>query len=830
MRKRICKKAASLALALAMAVSVCTTALADGDTEQTTTETTSISEQTKGNGGEDGPSTKAVENGATLTLDEFNALTEIPADVTELTVDIGEQTIAKSGNKLVIGSRPTDSNKDAIADYYYHRNVDNLTEEDKTHLVGYQGTSTTDAILTTDKAGITLHVKGTINADTVDNPDKLGNDVVQFYLPDKSTVILDGMTINGTVDFTAFWQQIASEGYNPESTEPHCIDTMEFKSCVINGAIYKNGGNARNLIIDGCTFNRFVNPEYASNTNPIWYKNAGSQDMGWVKTKASNITIQNCHFYAERPVKVHEQSVEGMTLKVVNNVFEMFTSNSADVEGEPKYDALMFSNVKGKSGSVEITGNTVTNANALLTFYKPTNMVMADDATFVVKNNELNNTKIGAVWKSAEEYVPDFVTVIKPATVVISTAAPSVRADDVTDETLIQAAKTVGIFGESVDAVENSDAVAAVKADAEKTYKNGDNTWNESKLKEALEGSALANTDVNKITLVVVPYLAITPKQTDAKDQLTFAIELLCDLRATTDPDNMTPANTCTISTTNISANAPTVTIQLSVGSAFTVDQLTGLYVKHDSTKGVRYYDTTVVNVDSKTIAFENPDGYSDFTVMYSADEAVVDFEGTSKTLNLTSLNDKTLPAPAKTENFLGWQFAGVDGTYTELDEALLAKLAAAYKAAGKTLTATAQYKTVEQPTPAPTEAPKPTAAPTAAPTAVPAVTAAPAPTAAPAANNKYYTCTACGHHNWTATGEGYKCDTCGHLESAKQLSGYANVKGVYTPQTTGAAQAAKASTIPQTSDDMPIVPIVVISIAALLGLGVTAYLKKKQN
>ena len=52
----------------------------------------------------------------------------------------------------------------------------------------------------------------------------------------------------------------------------------------------------------------------------------------------------------------------------------------------------------------------------------------------------------------------------------------------------------------------------------------------------------------------------------------------------------------------------------------------------------------------------------------------------------------------------------------------------------------------------------------------------------------------------------------------------------VYTPQTTGAAQAAKASTIPQTSDDMPIIPIVVISIAALLGLGVTAYLKKKQN
>lgn len=77
----------------------------------------------------------------------------------------------------------------------------------------------------------------------------------------------------------------------------------------------------------------------------------------------------------------------------------------------------------------------------------------------------------------------------------------------------------------------------------------------------------------------------------------------------------------------------------------------------------------------------------------------------------------------------------------------------------------------------------------------------------------------------------GYKCDTCGHLESAKQLSGYANVKGVYTPQTASAASAAKAaetSAIPQTSDDMPIVPIVVIALAALLGLGVTAYKKNK--
>ena len=182
------------------------------------------------------------------------------------------------------------------------------------------------------------------------------------------------------------------------------------------------------------------------------------------------------------------------------------------------------------------------------------------------------------------------------------------RADGVTDTNLIDAAKTVDISGESVDAVENSDAVVAVKADAEKTYKNEDNTWNEAKLKAALANSALANTDVNKITLVVVPYLAITPKQTDAKGQLTFAIELLCDLRATTDPRQYDPRQHLHDQHHQYFRQRPhchhsAVRRQ----RVLPADQLTGLYVKHDSTKGVRYYDTTVVNVDNKTIAFENP-------------------------------------------------------------------------------------------------------------------------------------------------------------------------------------------------------------------------------
>ena len=54
-------------------------------------------------------------------------------------------------------------------------------------------------------------------------------------------------------------------------------------------------------------------------------------------------------------------------------------------------------------------------------------------------------------------------------------------------------------------------------------------------------------------------------------------------------------------------------------------------------------------------------------------------------------------------------------------------------------------------------------------------------------------------------------------------------MKGTYTP-TASAAAAKTTSAIPQTSDTMPIVPIAIVMIAALLGLGVTLYMKKKHN
>lgn len=105
-----------------------------------------------------------------------------------------------------------------------------------------------------------------------------------------------------------------------------------------------------------------------------------------------------------------------------------------------------------------------------------------------------------------------------------------------------------------------------------------------------------------------------------------------------------------------------------------------------------------------------------------------------------------------------------------------------------------------------------------------PAATATPAPSD----NIIYYTCPSCGYHNWTATEAGYRCDNCGYLESTKQLSGYGNVKGIYTPGS-GATSTA-ASIVPQTGDESPLVLWTVLLLVSGLAPSGLAIAKRKQQ
>ena len=94
--------------------------------------------------------------------------------------------------------------------------------------------------------------------------------------------------------------------------------------------------------------------------------------------------------------------------------------------------------------------------------------------------------------------------------------------------------------------------------------------------------------------------------------------------------------------------------------------------------------------------------------------------------------------------------------------------------------------------------------------------------------NITYYTCPSCGYHNWTATDAGYRCDNCGYLESTRQLSGYGNVKGTYTPGS-GATSTA-VSTVPQTGDESNPVLWTVLLLVSGLALGGLALRRKTEH
>ena len=91
----------------------------------------------------------------------------------------------------------------------------------------------------------------------------------------------------------------------------------------------------------------------------------------------------------------------------------------------------------------------------------------------------------------------------------------------------------------------------------------------------------------------------------------------------------------------------------------------------------------------------------------------------------------------------------------------------------------------------------------------------------------EFYTCPACGYHNWTGVNGGYKCDNCGHIE-CKDLSGYPNVKGTAT-LTAGTATKSAANPIKATSANLDMVVLFVLAVAAAV-VGGGALVVKKQG
>ena len=335
------------------------------------------------------------------TLDEFNALTKLPAGRAELYVDIGDVSLAASdvtiGNKDICDMWTWDRSTD-------HKVGDILEDGRKVYMVREN-----DTIYSSNKTGVTLYISGSVNDNPEGGLNQSNSHAITLSIPDASDVVFTkDFTMNGYFRMYTGW----SDGRNlGGAVYNRTVKTVLFDHSTFNGIWIQNGGFfADSLTLDGCTFNAYENKASANDSNPLWFCNI----------RTCNVTVKNCTFKASRPIKVVEQAVFGANVTITDNKFDMSLTNSADDASKPKNDAIMFSTLIGETqwnpagtlGNVVVSGNEVTGANALLTFFNPSQITMANDATFTVSGNTLGTgVKTSVEWKTTTEYMPDFVTV-----------------------------------------------------------------------------------------------------------------------------------------------------------------------------------------------------------------------------------------------------------------------------------------------------------------------------------------------------------------------------------------------------------------------------------
>mgnify|MGYP000090385508 CR=1 FL=1 len=806
------KKVVSFALAAAMAVSVCTAALADEATTEATKKAAASEQVETQSDGE----TKDKAVMLTGEADPQDANVAYVDSDTSKTYTTLQDAINNAADQVVLTSNVTESVTIPAG------------KSIQLNLNDHKITNTADKHTITNNGTLTITGNGTV--------DNVSHGRAALYNEKDATAIVE----------SGAFTRSQEAGNSPSSSGGNSWYVVyNDGTLTFNGGTVESTGKFSSLIVSG-----------QNDSSAVMTINNGNFSNGFIVIKAEGGTtnITGGTFNSPEQTLQNWDSITTVTGGTLNGaisswVWENSTTNGVTISGDAVVNgnltAANYDNKSSIASSITINGGKI---NGEL---KKRNIDDAADATYTGAKFEVTagtfTKKFSASYLASglalKENADGTYTVgektvdTKPAepekTEVSDNAESKVevkKEDNITASEVVEAAKSTEIV--SKDDATTDKISQEVTNSATVTVNGKDVAIDSTEAAEAAKGAiSAAATDSSKkfdkdaenkdITIVAVPKLVVEPKaaaNNDTDVSMTFDIKMLYDVKATVADDvkNMTESNTVTLEKNKEmpAEQVPTVAISLDV-SALKIPEGQKVFVRHVKEDGTVYYYEAETKTESgivKTITFVNPDGFSEFTVM--ANKAVtVKVDGQDVTFTTDDIGKAFTAVPQDGYNWLG---VSINGTvYTTFTKELYD---AAYK--GEALVGSNAYEEIAKPTPAPTAAPAApvtTAAPTAAPTATPD-------------DSQYYTCAACGHHNWTATADGYKCDTCGHLET-KQISGYKNVKGTYAPTASSAkTAAATASTIPQTSDEMPIVPIAIIAIAALLGLGVTAYMKKKRN
>ena len=335
---------------------------------------------------------------AYYTLEQFNALTEIPEGIKNVYVYVNKLSVTGYGKCATIGNY-------SISDQYAW--VSDGAEVPEEYVATTRRNAQDNATAyRTEKEGVTLHVLGSLTTENYNNGNFSGFQTLCFQLPEKSTVILENMILDGSCNISGSYTYkyntpngdigAASDGYtNVWYGYPFVIDTIKLSGCTINGQWFANGNVAKNVEIDNCTFNDYKNdtPNWG---NPIWWKNA----------PATNLTITGCMITSTRPMKVGEGGIGSVT--VIGNTFTMLAGDlyTGDSSDRVKNTALCFGN--SIKGDVKISGNTVNaDATALISLLDA-NTKMPEGKTFTVSGNTLSGVPTFVKWKDSAEFTPEF--------------------------------------------------------------------------------------------------------------------------------------------------------------------------------------------------------------------------------------------------------------------------------------------------------------------------------------------------------------------------------------------------------------------------------------
>ena len=334
---------------------------------------------------------------AFYSLADFNALTEIPAGVKTVYVDLGGKSLEGG---ITIGNAN-------IADHYQYGEWNSDVAP-----AGYPVKVGTDVrksdgairyIYSTGKAAFDVILTGSVLG-AKDSGDITNAGAITLKVPDACHVTFEKVNFGVGQMAVGVW----SEAGVQSMTVPHRVASVTFHSCTFNGNWLQNGAiGADEMVMKNCTFNKYENTagiksdgfDTKNNSNPIWIQNLGQ----------CNVTIEGCTINAIRPIKLWEGEAGG-AVTIRNNTFNM-DKCSIDTDATHKNVAVMFCG--GKLDNVEITGNTVTgNATALICFYdKDTHCpTMNDGASFKLSDNVLNGAAAESVlWKTTTKWTPDYV-------------------------------------------------------------------------------------------------------------------------------------------------------------------------------------------------------------------------------------------------------------------------------------------------------------------------------------------------------------------------------------------------------------------------------------